>query len=408
MIIAYIGGHTHMTNNLVSEIIKIKTNSLDSYVSKYFAAHLQDKQDILSTFLKNKYLLKVDACIWALVIASDGKYFDELIIDEYPSFEVFKDLRFIVGSTTFSDFVTNECIVRIALSKEFRCIYQISPFRVRNALFFADKQMEYDVICAFKRIVETQMYAGKPIFENCNLTYINEEINLFKAVCNSKKELTFPSFLVFYALHDIIAPSACLEDLGVDSNLLLSEITTIFSDDNVRANFVKIPELLTFQFQYTAYQSLDMNFSFDEILQALTCCSYFSCTTATLRKLIRYIYENYPNRMDELENTLLGYIKNNEFYIEYTSILDLVSLELSLKKFKNPQVFIDAVFDLPIAYALFCDFKKGNESFPKRLGLALRRYHVEFDYIVNLVSQVIDDESREEMAKFQSFKNLFK
>ena len=104
-----------MTNNLVSEIIKIKTNSLDSYVSKYFAAHLQDKQDILSTFLKNKYLLKVDACIWALVIASDGKYFDELIIDEYPSFEVFKDLRFIVGSTTFSDFVTNECIVRIAL-----------------------------------------------------------------------------------------------------------------------------------------------------------------------------------------------------------------------------------------------------------------------------------------------------
>ena len=43
-----------MTKKLVSEIITIKANNLDSYVSKYFDTHLQDKQNILSAFQNTK------------------------------------------------------------------------------------------------------------------------------------------------------------------------------------------------------------------------------------------------------------------------------------------------------------------------------------------------------------------
>lgn len=396
-----------MTQKLVSEIINIKTNNLDSYVSKYFDAHLQNKQDVLSTFLKNKYLLKIDACIWALVIALDGKYFDELIIDEYTSYDVSKDLRFIVGSDTFGKFVTNEFIVRIALSKEFRCIYQVSPFKVRNAFFFADGKMKDDVICSFKRIVETQMYSSKPIFENCNLTYIDEEINLLKSIFNTKKVHTLSPTLLFYALHDIIYPCICLEELGLTNEHLQSEINIILSDKKVRANFIKIPGLLTSTIRSIDKETFDKNFSFDEILQSIAGNSYFVGSTSTFRTLIMYVYNRFPNRMDELENAFLNHIKNNEFSVKYDSILHFTMLEQSLRKFKNKQVFIDTIIDLPIAYDLFCDFKKRNNSFKNGLSIALKRYDVEFDYIVNLVSRVIDDEDPNEIAEFQSFKNLF-
>ncbi len=397
-----------MTKKLVSEIITIKANNLDSYVSKYFDTHLQDKQNILSAFQKYKDFLKVDACIWALVVALDGKYFDELIIDEYTSYDVFRDLRFYIGSDAFEGIVSSECIIRIALSKESKCIYQISPFRVLDALFAANSTLEDDIIEAFKHIVKTQAYTNKLIFKNCNLTYIGEEANLLKSIFNSQKEITLSPVLLFCALHDIIYPGIYLENLKLDKNLIQTEINIILSDDIVRSNYLSIPGLLTSQFRYINHSTFDNNISFDEIIQSITSGSYFSCTANNLRTMILYIYNRYPNRMDELESALLSYIKNNEFYVEYDSILYLTLLEQAIRKFKNSQTFIDAIFDLPIAYALFCDFKKGKESFPKILRLVLRNYNVEFDYIVNLLSQIIDSANTEDFIQLQSFKNLYK
>ena len=397
-----------MTNNLVSEIIKIRRNTLDAYVSKYFESYLTDKQNILSEFQKHKRSLNVDACIWALVIALDGKYFDELIIEEYTLHDVFQDLKYFIGSDSFEKIVSSESIIRIALSKEFRCIYQMSPFRVRNVFFLADRNLEDDVISAFKRIVETQMYTSRLVFENCNLTYINEEVNLLKAVFNSSKVLTLSPVLVFYALHDVIYPGIYLEDHGMGREVIQSEINIILGDDKVRENYIKIPGLLTSQFRHTNYTTYDTNFSFDEILQSIKCGSYFSCASSNLKALILYVYDRYPDKMDELENVLLSYIKNNEFYLEYESVFYLTILEQELRKFKNPQAFIDAIFDLPIAYALFCDFKKRKKSFSKVFKIVLRRYNVEFDHIINLLSQMIDEENTEDFAQLQSFKNIFK
>ena len=397
-----------MTNNkLVSEIITIKTNNLDSYVSRYFDTHLQNKQDILTTVLRYKSLLKVDACIWALVIALDGQYFNELIVDEYVSYEIFKDLRFIAGNSQLDELLSNECIVRIALAKEFRYMYQLSPFRILDAILFADRKMEDDIIEAFARIVETQSYARNPIFKNCSLTYIREEMRLLKSIFSAQKVLTLPPALVFYALHDIIYADICLENLGLDKGLIQSEINIILSDKEVRSIYVKIPGLLTSTIRYIDQTTFDTNFSFDEILQSITSGSYFSCKTSTFRELILYISSRWPNRFDEFENALLEYIKKDDFFVEYHSILYLTILESALRKFKNPQAFIDSIIALPIAYDLFCDFKKGNATFPKFLKRALENYNIKFDYIVNLVSQVIDDESQDELLDFQSFKNLF-
>lgn len=397
-----------MTKKLVSEIIEIKTNTLDAYVSKYFNAHLQDKKNMLMRFKNHKAFLKIEPCMWALIFALDGQLFDELIIDEYSYYEVVKDLRYISATYELESCVSNESLIRIALSKEFKCIYQFTPFRILDALLLADLKLEDEIISAFKGIVETQMYLGKPIFKNFSLTYIDREMDLLKSILRSSKVLTLPPTLIFYALHDFIYANICLENHGYENATLQTDINTIFSDENVRSNFVKVPGLLTSGIRNIEKETFDTHFTFDEILQSIKSGSYFECKTSTLKVLISYIYDRYPNRFDELENTFLDYIKNDSFYVEYHSIIHLMLLEQELRKFKNSQIFKDTIIDLPIAYDLFCDFKERKSLFRIGLKSILRKYNVEFDYIVNLVAQVIDDECEEDIAEFQSFKNLLK
>ena len=55
----------------------------------------------------------------------------------------------------------------------------------------------------------------------------------------------------------------------------------------------------------------------------------------------------------------------------------------------------------------FGDSSIGTGNLFFALKRALENYNIKFDYIVNLVSQVIDDECQDELLDFQSFKNLF-
>lgn len=396
-----------MKNNLVSKIIEIKTNSLDAYVSKYFESHLSEKKDILTCFQKHKSLLKVDACIWALVFALDGKHFDELIIDDYSYYEIAKDLRLIAATDALNSWVSKSCVIRIGLSKEVRCIYQLGINIIQNALIFAEDVDKDELVSVFKRVIETQMYLGKPLFKNFSIAYINEEMNLLKAIIQTSKALTFPPTLVFYALHDFVLAKILIEEQNCDTSHLQTDIATILGDQNIKTQYLRVPGLFTIGIRDIGSTALDPNFSFDDILYAITAGKYFDCKSSSFRKLISYVYNKYPSRFEEFEDVLLHYVNQNAFFIKYHSILYLVLLEAELRKFKNSQIFKNAIINLYIACDLFSEFKQRKSSFKKGLKIVLRTYNVEFDYIVNLVSQVIDDEDEDEIVEFNAFKNLF-
>ena len=397
-----------MKENLVSRIIEIKTNSLDAYVSKYFEAHLEEKKDILVRFQKYKSLLKVDACMWALIFALDGKHFDELIVDDYSYYDIAKDLRLIAAIDELSSCVSKTSIIQIGLSKEVRCIYQLGVNIIQNTLIFADDTNNDDIISVFKRVLETQMYLGKPLFKNFSLKYINEEMNLLKTIMKTNTSLTFPPTLVFYALHDYVLAKVLLEDQGCDPSPLQTDIAAIFSNPIIKSQYLKIPGLFTNNLKYIEPASIDANFTFDDILSAITCGKTFTCKTSSFKKLISYISTKYPDRFNEFESTLLHYINQNAFFIEYHSMVYLVLLEVELRKFENSQVFKNAIINLFIACDLFNEFKDRKNTFKKGFKILLRVYNVEFDYIVNLVSQVLDDDDEYEIAEFQSFKNILK
>ena len=397
-----------MYRNLISEITEIRTNRLESYVSKYFETHLEDKMDVLKTFEKYGLVLKIEPCMWALIVALDGMCFDELIIDEYTNYEVMKDLRFIIATEKLRKFLSKECIIRIGLSKEWKLIYLFKRYTILETILYADGKNSEEIVSCFKRIVQTQTYNGKPIFENINLTHIDEEMKLLECIFKVRHKLNFPATLVFYALHDLNFVKALLDLDKIDIVWLEKDIETILKENKVKAQYLKVPGLFFHIINDIDEKVLDDNFSCDDIFRIIKSKNYFSCKTNNFGSLISYIYVKYRNRFDEFEKILLDYIEKDEFYVEYSTITYLILLEFRLRNFREYNTFKNKVLDLPVILGLFEEFKTGRSNFPAGLKIVLRKYNIKFDYIVNRLLPMIDDEDEDEIAAFEAFKNVLK